>query len=462
MKLLKAIIGLALLTLPVQAQKSYKYRVTFKDKANTEYSVDRPQEFLSMRAIERRNRQQLPIDATDLPVSGTYLETVEKIGASVVATSKWNNTALVTLNDTLLAERLRALPFVVSARKVWTEPDSIPPRNASRKEEVKNAVELDSLYYGPAFRQIAIHGGDSLHTAGFMGMGMQVAVIDAGFYNADEISLFDQMQLLGTRDFVNPQSDIYAENSHGMKVLSCMAANIPNVFVGTAPGASYWLLRSEDADSEQPVEEDYWIAAMEFADSVGVDVVNTSLGYYAFDDDVDNYRYRDLDGHGSLMSHTASMAADKGMVVVCSAGNSGSGQWKKITPPGDAEHVLTVGALHHDLSNAEFSSVGNTVDGRVKPDVMAVGVSSVVAGTSGSVSRANGTSFASPTLCGVVACFWQACPWLTAKEVVKAVQQSGDRMDCPDNIYGYGVPNLWKAYKEQLRNRQLSGQSDVK
>ena len=150
------------------------------------------------------------------------------------------------------------------------------------------------------------------------------------------------------------------------------------------------------------------------------------------------------------------------MVVVCSAGNSGSGQWKKITPPGDAEHVLTVGALHHDLSNAEFSSVGNTVDGRVKPDVMAVGVSSVVAGISGSVSRANGTSFASPTLCGVVACFWQACPWLTAKEVVKAVQQSGDRMDCPDNIYGYGVPNLWKAYKEQWRNRQLSGQSDVK
>ena len=440
-------------TLSVQAQKTGKYRITLADKEGTAYTIDKPQEFLGPRAIERRNRQQLPVDSTDLPVSGVYLKALEDAGAAVVATSKWNNTALVEVTDSSSVERMKALPFVVSARKVWVQPDSIPPRNASRKEEVKNAVELDSLYYGPAFRQINIHGGDSLHAGGFTGRGMHVAVIDAGFYNADEIGLFERMNLLGTRDFVNPQSDIYAENSHGMKVLSCMAANIPNVFVGTAPDASYWLLRSEDADSEQPVEEDYWAAALEFADSVGVDVVNTSLGYYAFDNAADNYRYRDLDGHRSLMSNTASMAVGKGMVVVCSAGNSGSGQWKKITPPGDAEHVITVGALYRDLSNAEFSSIGHTTDGRIKPDVMAVGASSTVAGTNGSVSRGNGTSFASPILCGVVACFWQACPWLTAKEVVQAVQQAGDRADCPDNIYGYGVPNLWKAYKELIHHR---------
>lgn len=179
---------------------------------------------------------------------------------------------------------------------------------------------------------------------------------------------------------------------------------------------------------------------------MGVDVVNTSLGYYAFDDASANYRYRNLDGHYSLMSHSASMAADKGMVVVCSAGNSGRGAWKKITPPGDAENVITVGALTRDLINTEFSSVGNTADGRIKPDAMAIGYRSTVSGNDGKVSHANGTSFASPTLCGVVTCFWQACPWLTAKEVVQVVQQAGDRSDCPDNIYGYGVPNLWKAY----------------
>ena len=184
---------------------------------------------------------------------------------------------------------------------------------------------------------------------------------------------------------------------------------------------------------------------------MGVDVVNTSLGYYSFDKGYPAYRYRDLDGHYSLMSHSASMAADKGIVVVCSAGNSGNDAWKKVTPPGDSENVLTVGALTKSLVNAEFSSIGNTSDGRVKPDVMAIGQNSVVSGYDGTVSKANGTSFASPTMCGVVTCFWQACPWLTAKEVIKAVQQAGDRVDYPDNIYCYGVPDLWKAYQQEVQ-----------
>jgi subtilisin family serine protease len=344
--------------------------------------------------------------------------------------------------------------FVKGVKKVWTQPDSIPPRNKKRGKEVTNDVKESGHYYGKAFRQINIHGGDSLHAAGFTGKGMHVAVIDAGFYNADKIKFFKKMDLLGTRDFVNPNSDIYAENSHGMKVLSCMAANIKDVFVGTAPEASYWLLRSEDQDTEQPIEEDYWAAAIEFADSVGVDVVNTSLGYYEFDEGYGGYRYRDLDGHYSLMSHSASVAADKGIVVVCSAGNSGRSAWKKVTPPGDSENVITVGALTKELKNAEFSSIGDTSDGRVKPDVMAIGVNSVVSGNDGTVSKANGTSFASPTMCGVVACFWQACPWFTAKEVIKAVQQAGDRVDYPDNIYGYGVPNLWKAYQKEVEKKK--------
>ena len=436
------------------AEKVYKYRISLKDKVGTTYSIDKPEEFLSERAIERRNCQQLPVDETDLPVSQVYIDELKATGAKLVTSSKWNNTVVLEVSDTLLMEDVSKKSFVTGVKKVWVSLDSIPPRNMKRKKEVKNKVEKTGCHYGNALRQIEIHGGDSLHTAGFAGKGMHVAVIDAGFYNADEIKFFRKMDLLGTRDFVNPNSDIYAENAHGLMVLSCMAANLPKVFVGTAPEASYWLLRSEDNDSEQPIEEDYWAAAIEFADSVGVDVVNTSLGYYEFDEGFPAYRYRDLDGHYSLMSHSASLAADKGIVVVCSAGNSGDDPWKKVTPPGDSENVLTVGAINKDLVNARFSSIGNSADGRIKPDVMAVGVNSVVTGTDGSVSKGNGTSFASPIMCGIVTCFWQACPWLTAKEVIEAVRLVGDRVDYPDNIYGYGVPNLWKAYQKELEKRK--------
>ena len=438
----------------VSAEKNYKYRVSLKDKAGSAYTIDKPQEFLSERALERRNRQQLPIDETDLPVSQKYVNELLGTGTRLVTTSRWNNTVVLEVSDTLLMDQVSQMPFVTGVKKVWTQPDSIPARNAERKKEVKNDIKKTGGYYGKALRQIAIHGGDSLHAAGFAGKGMHIAVIDAGFYNADEIKFFKKMDLLGTRDFVNPASDIYAENGHGMMVLSCMAANAKDAFVGTAPEASFWLLRSEDADTEQPVEEDYWAAAIEFADSVGVDVVNTSLGYHAFDEGYGAYRYRDLDGHTSMMSHSASMAADKGVIVVCSAGNSGRKAWKKMTPPGDSENVLTVGAINYELENADFSSIGHTSDGRIKPDVMAIGVNSVVSSGSGRVSQGNGTSFASPIMCGVVACFWQACPWLTAKEVIKAVQQAGDRVDYPDNIYGYGVPNLWKAYQKELEKKK--------
>lgn len=435
------------------AEKMYKYRVNLKDKEGSAYSVKKPYEFLSERAMERRNRQGISVDESDLPVSRKYVKKLLAIGARLVTSSRWNNTVVLEVQDTLLMDKVKEMPFVTGVKKVWVQPDSVPARNAERKKGVTNKIEKTGDYYGKALRQIAVHGGDSLHAAGFSGKGMHVAVIDAGFYNADEIKLFEKMDLLGTRDFVNPASDIYAENGHGMMVLSCMAANVEDAFVGTAPDASFWLLRSEDADTEQPVEEDYWAAAIEFADSVGVDVVNTSLGYHAFDEGYAGYRYRDLDGHTSLMSHSASLAADKGVIVVCSAGNSGRGAWKKMTPPGDSENVLTVGAMNKDLVNADFSSIGHTSDGRVKPDVMAVGVASVVSGGNGTVSKGNGTSFASPIMCGIVACFWQACPWLTAKEVIKAVQQAGDRADFPDNIYGYGVPNLWKAYKEISHHR---------
>jgi subtilisin family serine protease len=454
-RIFSGVLGLVFvltLTLPASA-RHYRFRVTLTDKASTAFSLAQPEAYLSGDALTRRRRQSLPVDSTDLPVSADYVKALSQLDARPVVQSKWNNTVVMESADSLWTDRLQALPFVKAVRLVWIEPDSIAPRNAHRKKEVTNHIDKYTSRYGASEAQIALHHGDSLHAAGYRGQGMRIAVIDAGFYNADCIKMLKDIRLLGTRDFVNPSSDIFAEQSHGMMVLSCMAAHTDRVLVGSAPEASYLLLRSEDNDSEQLIEEDYWAAALEYADSVGVDVVNTSLGYYAFDDARMDHRYRDLDGFTSLMSASASRAADKGMVVVCSAGNAGRDTWKKITPPGDADAVLTIGAVDRDRMNAIFSSVGPTQDGRVKPDLMAIGVSAAVCGTDGCVSHSNGTSFASPILCGLVACFWQACPQLTAHQVIKAMRRAGDRADYPDTIFGYGIPDVWKAFlseKEKL------------
>lgn len=437
------------------AQRTYKYRVSLKDKVGTEFSINEPKAFLSSKALERRAKQGIEVDETDLPVSKTYIEAIRNKGAKIVVTGKWNNTVTVQCEDTIMATEIANLPFVTKIEKVWISPDSVPARNRDRKKEVTNEWIATDNYYGAAYRQIQIHRGDSLHQAGFCGKGMTIAVIDGGFYNADVIKALEKVKIVGTKDFVNSSSDIYAENNHGMKVLSCMAVNKPYIMVGTAPEASYWLLRSEDTDTETLVEQDYWAAAIEFADSVGVDVVNTSLGYRAFDDPSGNYRYQDIDGKYSLMSRSANMAVEKGMVVVCSAGNEGNKTWKKITPPADAENVLATGAVDASQVNATFSSVGYTSDGRVKPDVMAMGLKSAVLGTDGTVTHANGTSFAAPTLCGLVACLWEACPQLTAKELIQTVRQSGDRYNIPDNIFGYGIPDVWSAYLK-VKNGQKS------
>lgn len=427
-----------------------KYRISLKDKAATDYSLQKPEMYLSKKSIERRKRQGLEIDSTDLPVCKKYVDAIRKKGVHVLVTGKWDNFVTVSCNDSMLIAEIAGLPFVRSTERVWR---GVAKRASERDSLINKPLRTDSLY-GPAITQIKMSHADRLHEAGFKGQGMTIAVIDAGFHNVDKIEAMKNINILGTRDFVNPEADIYAESSHGMSVLSCMAMNQPNVMIGTASEASYWLLRSEDEYSENLVEQDYWAAAIEFADSVGVDLVNTSLGYYSFDDPAKNYRYRDLNGHYALMSREAAKAADKGIVVVCSAGNSGSGSWKKITPPGDAENVITVGAVNKYGVLAPFSSVGNTADGRVKPDVVAVGLGSDVMGTDGNLRHANGTSFSSPIMCGMVACLWQACPELTAKEIIELVRRSGDRAVFPDNIYGYGIPDLWKAYQSTVNTRR--------
>ena len=311
-----------------QPQDTLKYRISLRDKAATIYSLEHPEQFLSQKAIDRRRKQNLAVDSTDLPVCRKYIDEIRRQGVNVVVTGKWENFVTVSCNDSALIGRIAALPFVRATEKVWTAPKMDGEIVAGMRDSVINAPKIytDSIY-GPAITQIQLSNGDKLHDAGFKGQGMTIAVIDAGFHNLDKITAMQNIRVLGTKDFVDPQADLFAGSSHGLS-------------------ASFWLLRSEDEVSEHLVEQDYWAAAVEFADSVGVDVLNTSLGYYSFDDKSKNYRYRDLDGHYSLMSRQASRIADKGMVLVCSAGNSGMGSWKKITPPGDAENVLTVGAVN--------------------------------------------------------------------------------------------------------------------
>ena len=273
---------------------------------------------------------------------------------------------------------------------------------------------------------------------------MTIAVLDAGFYQVDAMNVFDSLwlngQILGTRDFVMPGNNVFNESTHGMMVLSTMGANIQGQMVGTAPKANYWLLRTEDATSENLIEEDNWAAGAEFADSIGVDLINSSLGYTTFDDAAMSHSYQDMDGRTTRVSQAATIAARKGILVVNSAGNSGGGWWKYIGAPADADSIITVGAVNNMGNYAAFSSIGPSYDNRIKPTVAALGEGSVIA-TGGGVSTGNGTSFASPIICGMTACLWQAFPQKTNQDIIEAIRLSASQYYTPDSLLGYGIPN---------------------
>jgi subtilisin family serine protease len=264
--------------------------------------------------------------------------------------------------------------------------------------------------------------------------------------NVDRIPCMQRIKILGSRDFVAfPSKDIVQEIDHGTKVLSTMAVDEPGVFVGTAPEATFFLCRTEDANTESRAEEDYWTAAAEFADSIGVDIISSSLGYHDFNDKSTNYTYENLDGHTSLVSQTASVLSRKGILLLNSAGNDGMGTWKLIGVPADADNILTVGAVNGQRQNAAFSSLGPTADGRVKPDVMSQGSPAAVVTGRGTIINDMGTSFSTPIMTGMVACLWQALRGKTAHEIIQIVRQSGHLYTKPNNVFGYGIPDFEKA-----------------
>lgn len=428
--------------------KTYMYRVTFRDKRNNSHTVSHPSTFLSAKALARRERLGVRVDAYDLPVSGVYLDVLRRRGMRIVCTSRWNNTAVVEVADTTLIDGLDRVKFVQDVCRVYVSPDSVKTTEGfSPILNPDKSQERDDVY-GFAADQVRQIGADYLHSRGFRGQGVTIAVIDGGFNHADSIAALRSTRVMATRNFVRPERRVTEmEEDHGTMVLSCLAANLPHILVGTAPEADYMLLVSEDDRSEQLVEEDYWCAAVEYADSAGADIISTSLGYTTFDHNPGTHRYTELDGRTHVNSRSASLAASRGLIVVNSAGNSGDEEWKKIGFPADADNILAVGAVYSQGLNTAFSSVGPTADGRVKPDIMAMGGNVATTGRMGMVQYASGTSFSCPILAGGVACLLQAYFNRTPTDIMQAVRTTADNAQHPDNIFGYGIANLKAAYE---------------
>jgi hypothetical protein len=450
------------------ASAQTKFWVQFTNKTGTPYTVGNPSAFLSQRSIQRRQNQGIPITTRDLPVNPSYVQQVLATGnVQLRYTSRWFNSVSITTTDQNALTAIANLPFVSSVSAV--------ARFKRDKEDVEMQLDNSLVYktansdnqnpspqvynYGQSYNQVQMINVDCMHNLGYHGEGMVIAVLDAGFYNVDTLPAFDSLfannQILGTWDFVAGNSSVYEDNAHGEMVLSCIGGYLDGQLIGTAPKAKFWLLRTEDAPSEYLVEEDNWVAGAEFADSVGADILNTSLGYTTFDNSSQNHTYADMDGNTTRISIATDFAAAVGMIPVCSAGNSGSSQWYYISAPADADSVLAVGAVDGNEVLAGFSSRGPTFDGRIKPNTCAQGSGSIVASPSGGIQNANGTSFASPITCGAVACLWQANPSFTAMQVFNAILMSADRFTNPNNDYGYGIPDFCAA------NLLISNQSPL-
>ena len=433
-----------------------KYYIQFTDKDNSPYSISNPSEYLSQRAIDRRERFNIPIDQRDIPVNPQYIEAVRDAGATILNPTKWLNGVTVHTNDPGIIAAIEALPFVSGVVKspVYNlsldEKDFFAFEGFTSEAPVPSALKGGTFIdYGPSLNQISMIRGDEMHALGFRGQGMVIAVLDAGYDNANTLPVFDSLwdngRILGTYDFVDGGEVTFNKHYHGTMVLSCMGGNYPGEIVGTAPEASYWLLRSEDGGTEYIIEEYNWVSAAEFADSVGADVINSSLGYSEYDDPSMNHTYDDMDGDSAPITIGADIAASKGMAVVTSAGNSGTSAWYYITAPADGDSVYSIGAVNWEGIPAGFSGNGPTVDGRTKPNVAAQGEGAYFANTNGEFIYGNGTSFSSPITAGMVACLWQAKPEMNNMQLLNAIQSTASIADAPDNKIGYGIPDFMAA-----------------
>ena len=433
-----------------------KYYIQFTDKNNSQYSIDNPIEFLTQRSIDRRIRQGIDIVENDIPVNDTYLQGVADVGVELLNPTKWLNGVTVYTTNTGLIAEIEALPYVVSTVKFNCSDNYINDKfekvNALLPNtDLINNKSVQSMDYGLAFGQIDQLNGIPLHNDGYQGEGMVIAVLDAGYSGALEhpvlAYLFENDRILGTKDFVYKGGSVYNDSEHGKMVLSCMGGNLAGEMIGTAPQAEYWLLRPEEAPHENIIEEYNWMSAAEFADSVGADVINSSLGYIDFDNPIFDHTHAAMNGDSTVVTRAADFAASKGILVVNSAGNSGdNSSFPWIGAPADGDSVLTIGAVDLNDQRASFSSIGPTADGRIKPTVMACGQGATIAtGNIGVSTWGNGTSFSSPIMAGMATCLWQAHPEMNNMELQEAIKMSGSYANDPDDYMGWGIPNFYGA-----------------
>ncbi len=438
----------------VSVAQTYQYRVGFTDKNNTIYSLDNPEVFLSQASIDRRLNQHIAVDSLDFPVNRNYIDSVCVRGAVFFTSSKWLNSAVFRITDTSILSSVRNLPFVNQVVFLKKENSEIPPvyfpirKLKPLKSKIKSvSTDYD---YGYSLSRNQLINIDSLHMLGFDGKGMKITILDGGFYRADSTISFDSLwqtgRILGYKDFVNPESDFFTQNYHGTAVLSTMGSYQNGSLVGSSPQASFWLLRSEDVSSETWAEQDYWVAAAEYADSVGTWLLTSSLGYSRFDYPEQNYTWNDLNGTTAYVSKGASIAAQKGILVVNSVGNEGNKAWHYLCFPGDAQDALSVASVNSSGNASAFSGYGRPDSEYLKPDVTAQGEYVTVAVYT-SYTSVNGTSFSTPTVCGAAACLWQAFPQADSRQIINAIKASGNRASHPDTIYGYGIPDFMKAYR---------------
>jgi hypothetical protein len=444
-KLLLLCFMLMQIVVPALADHYY-FRIQFKDKKNSPYSMYSPSAFLSEKALVRRGNYWIHVDSTDLPVNPAYVNQVAATGVDVRFRSRWLNNITILTTDSSVMAQIRNFSFVKEVEYTGKITSAQPaPR--------KNKFSGINYNYGSANTQITQLNGQFLHQQGSTGEGVVIAVLDAGFKNVNINPAFDSLRfynrILGTKNFTYPAVDVYTTDNHGAHVLSVMGAHLPGQYVGTAPKASYWLLQTEYAPSEFLYEVDAWVAGAEFADSVGADIINSSLGYTEFDDSTMNYTYADMNGQVSRASIAATLASAKGIIVCNSAGNSGNTAWKFIGAPADARDILTVGAVNGTGTIASFSSWGPSADNRVKPEVCAMGSATALVSVSGSVIYGNGTSFSSPVIAGITASyleFFRSQTYMfTPFSVRHGIINSADRYFSPDNRYGYGLPDFSRA-----------------
>ena len=427
------------------------YWVQFTDKNNSPYSIDNPEAYLSERALQRRANQGIGIDEYDIPVNPQYLQAVADCGAQLLNPSKWLNGVSVYTTHSYVIDAINALEFVETVRNCPNDPKAQELKEHWLANEMKVVESQRDMfgYYGGGETQIKQLNADILHDSGYQGEGMYVAILDGGFIGTDTHECFDNMReegrLLGVRDFVYGSTSVYSQSRHGTACLSTMAAYVPNTFVGTAPKASYFLMHTEDGYTENIIEEYNWVSGAELADSIGADICTTSLGYIDFDMGQWDHPLEHFDGHTAPMTIGAEIAASRGMVCLNSAGNEGDGTCT-LGIPADAEHILTIGAVDYNGNRASFSSVGPTYDGRIKPDVMAMGQDTYVAdGYDGTYYNGSGTSFSTPVMAGAVTCLRQYNPYVSVQEFCDIVRQCSNRADNPDVRYGYGIPDFAKA-----------------